>query len=131
MSRVALRSIAAVVSAAGSLYVADVSIARGETDSCAATISSYVRELDGALGWETTWIMPFARLNSQYFPILDCDPDTILEAVSRSRFIKKKDYLSKTRRYAITFENETVRVFFIYSVDLRRAEDPSVGWVNK
>ena len=48
------------------------------TATCVERMSSYVIELDQLLATQVTWLEPFGKLNSRYFPFRDCDADPLL-----------------------------------------------------
>ena len=55
------------------------------TATCVARMSSYVTELDELFSF-STWIEAFDKLNSRYFPFMDCDTDPLLVETTKSRF---------------------------------------------
>jgi hypothetical protein len=115
------------------LCLAQISIARADSESCLAKVSSYVTELDQLLAKERNWITPYFDLNKKYFPFRDCEADALLEVVRRSSFIRSVSYHSRSKYYYIEFASDKVSVNFGYYVSEKKSDPDTntAGWVNK
>jgi hypothetical protein len=113
------------------LCVAQAPIARADPASCIEKVSSYVAELDQLLAKERNRITPFHDLNNRYFPFVDCDTDTLLEAVWRSRFIQPITYNPRAKEYLVLFSSKDVKVGFAYGTFEKESNTPFALWVDK
>jgi hypothetical protein len=121
------------LAAVGALFLglADIPIARADSASCLAKVSSYVTELDQLLSKERNWITPYLDLNERYFPVRDCEADALLDVVRGSNFIRSITYASRVNEYYIHFSNEEVSVSFGYQVSEKKSNFASATWIHK
>jgi hypothetical protein len=99
------------------------------TATCVARMSSYVTELDQLLA-QTTWLAPFEKLNSRYFPFRDCDTDPLLVETTKSQFYRGVTYYPRSKRYVVQFASKRLEVSFAYRADERRSENHNVALVD-
>ncbi|MEH2625520.1 hypothetical protein V1292_003575 [Bradyrhizobium sp. AZCC 1719] len=104
------------------VFLANGSIAQGDSGSCIERASAYVAELDQLLSKERNWITPYKDLEARYAPFLDCEVDTLLEEVLKSRFSGPVTYNPRSKTFFINFSNDDVRVGFVYEVKERRSD---------
>ena|SRR5262245_50340785 len=100
------------------------------TDTCVARMSSYVIELDELFSF-STWIEAFGKLNSRYFPFMDCDTDSLLVETTKSRFFRGITYYPRSKRYVVGFASKAIEVGFAYRADQRRSENHNVAQVGQ
>ena len=104
------------------LSFAHGAVARAGSNSCAERVSSYVAELDQLLSKERNWITPYDDLDARYTPFLDCDADTVLEEVVKSRFIRPITYNPRSKTFFLHFSSPDIEVHFVYEVAQRRSD---------
>ena len=100
------------------------------TATCVARMSSYVTELDELFSF-STWVEAFDKLNSRYFPFMDCDPDPLLVETTKSRFFRGITYYPRSKRYVVGFASKVIEVGFTYRADERRSENHNVARVGQ
>jgi hypothetical protein len=104
------------------LCAAHLPNARADSASCTAKLSEYVVELDQLLLKEKNWIRPFKDLNQKYFPLRDCEGNSLLQEVQRSGFLVSKSYNAKAGRYFFVFSNGDVETGFTYLISDGKSE---------
>jgi hypothetical protein len=126
-----LRSTALTMVTAFSLSAGDACVAHSEPAFCLSRVNAYVKELDAILVVAKYSLTPIDELNQRSFPFVDCDPDALVGAVSRSLFFRRVTYSRLGRDYLIEFASDDLVVTFSYKVDERVSFLPCSGWVNK
>ena len=131
MPKPRLRSTVLTVATAFLLSAAQIAVARGEPAFCLGRVKAYVRELDPILAEAKYSLTPIIELNDRYFPFVDCDPGTLIEAATHSRFFRQVFYDRRAEEYDIEFSSDKVVVTFSYRRNERTSFFPAAGWVNK
>lgn len=123
--------IAAGFLTAFSALVAHAPNAYADSASCLAKVSSFVAELDELLFKEKSWITPYVKLNERYFPLRDCEVDSLLDMVRKSRFIQSISHNSRANEYFIHFSSDEVMLDFSYLVSEKKSNFSGPMWVHK
>ena len=113
------------------LAITQISSTRADSVSCVAKVTSFVTELDELLSKERNWITPYFDLIDKYFPLRDCEADTVLDVVRGSRFIRSISYHARTNQYFIVFSSDDVRASFSYMVSEKKSAAASTGFTHK